>query len=159
MKHKKKQSKQREQKKRREQRINAGNQRIPTATAFSKDSNGEIILTDRGILLYWWFWHEINFLSDFKRIIEKYGIDRVMNAVIILQIISDGSPRRMVLAIKRNGLDYFFDAMSNIYKLQVDKIEKYNDIKKEFIRNIQVKFDLDRSKGLMFEDYLRDDLK
>ena len=68
------------------------------------------------LLLHWWHHYgKRNYtfaeFEEFRNIIQKYGEDRVFDAVIASVICYDGSPTPLLLGIRQNKVEEFFKTL------------------------------------------------
>lgn len=118
------------------------------------DENG---LTIRGVLLYWWFWHDSRYLKDFEKIIDEFGEDIVLNAVVITLMHSNMPVQVLIFAIKNNLIKLYFNRLNfNMLDLSIYEIIRYQDTKKDLIQTTITKYKLDKKESQMnFETTLR----
>lgn len=146
MKHKRKKRKQKNQlniqsKKRELKKYN----NIITKSVY--DENG---LTIRGILLYWWFWHDSRYLKDFEKIIDEFGEYLVLNSVVITIMHSNMPVQVLMFAIKNNLINLFINRLNfNIENLSIYERTKYQETKKDLIETTITKYRLDQKESQM----------
>lgn len=68
------------------------------------------------ILFHWWHHcgkraYTFAEFEEFRNIIQKYGEDRVFDAVIASLICDDGSPTPLLLGIRQNKVEEFFKSL------------------------------------------------
>ena len=93
---------------------------------------------EKGLLLHWWHYYgkgiyTLAELDEFEKIIDKYGIDKVVEAAGASYITDDGSPTVMLECIRRNYVDELFATLPDIEKMNDKEKKMYNDIRDEFI--------------------------
>ena len=68
------------------------------------------------ILFHWWHhcgkvFYSLAELEQFSEIIDKYGTEKVFDAVIASLICDDGSPTPLLLGIRQNKVEEFFKSL------------------------------------------------
>lgn len=68
------------------------------------------------LLLHWWHYYgkciyTLEEIEQFREIINKYGTEKVFDAVITSVICDDGSPTTLLLAIRKNVVEEFFKSI------------------------------------------------
>jgi hypothetical protein len=91
------------------------------------------------LLLHWWHHygkHLYNFaeLEEFRNIIQKYGEDRVFDAVIASFICFDGSPTTLLLAMRDNSVEEYFEKLPNPANLHGEDAVNYENFRQKLLK-------------------------
>lgn len=79
------------------------------------------------ILVNWWIKYSkviysLDELEKFESIIDKYGVQKVFTAVIASFLVEDGSPTTLLMAIRADCIEKFFDCIPEELDEKVSKI-------------------------------------
>lgn len=96
---------------------------------------------EKGLLMHWWHYYgkciyTLEELEEFEKIIDKYGIDKVLDVAVSSFICSDGSPTIILKSIRTDTVEKIFDALSEIESMNEKEKQEYNIIKEEFVKII-----------------------
>ena len=115
-------------------------------------------MVTKELLMYWWHWYmdgwkpnhvlETRHKEDeqFEQIIDKYGENRVMEVAMVSCLVSDGSPRIFLAAIRENAVEELFDSLPNISNLPISAIKKYRLLRNDFINELESKQQIDEQR-------------
>lgn len=96
---------------------------------------------DKGFLLFWWHYygHYIYSLDEsekFERIIDEYGVEKVLQEAVASYITADGSPTPILAGIRRDKVKELFECLPDIDSFDEGKKEAYEHIQDEFIQAV-----------------------
>lgn len=122
-----------------------------------KSISDENALTIRGVLLYWWFWHDSRYFKDFEKVIDEFGEELVLNAVVITLMHSNIPVQVLIFAIKNNLINLFITRLNfNILNLSIYEKAKYQETKNNLIETTLTKYRLDKKESQIdLEETLR----
>lgn len=96
---------------------------------------------EKGLLLHWWHYYgkciyTLAEIEEFEKIIDDYGVEKVLDAAISSYVCGDGSPTIVLMSIRNNKVKELFDALPDINKMEEKEKENYLNIKEKFIETI-----------------------
>ena len=101
---------------------------------------------EKGLLLHWWHYYgkciyTLAEIEEFEKIIDDYGVEKVLDAAISSYVCGDGSPTIVLMSIRNNKVKELFDALPDINKMEEKEKENYLNIKEKFIETLKDFFD------------------
>lgn len=96
---------------------------------------------EKGLLLHWWHYYgkciyTLAEIEEFEKIIDDYGVEKVLDAAISSYVCGDSSPTIVLMSIRNNKVKELFDALPDINKMEEKEKENYLNIKEKFIETI-----------------------
>lgn len=96
---------------------------------------------EKGLLLHWWHYYgqklySLAELQIFEAIIDKYGVDKILEVAIASFICSDGSPTVILDSIRRNDVGDLIDSLPDVESMEASDREVYDRITEDFVKQI-----------------------
>ena len=92
---------------------------------------------NKDLLMDWWCCYANTIytlaeLKEFEKIIDEYGVDKVMDAALASYVCGDGSPTVMLVSIRRGTVKKLFDSLPDVSKMDEKQKAVYEFIKSRF---------------------------
>lgn len=95
----------------------------------------------KGLLIHWWHYYgkaiyTFDELERFERLIDKKGVDKILDVAVASFIVGDGSPTALLMAIRDNKAEELLNSLPDIDKFSEEDKKGYLHIKEEFVKII-----------------------
>lgn len=99
---------------------------------------------EKGLLIHWWHYYGKSIytlaeLEEFEKIIDKYGVNKVLDVGVASYIVGDGSPQVILSCIRTNSVEEMFSTLPDFSDSQ-EELAEYQKVKKAFIDEISSKY-------------------
>ena len=96
---------------------------------------------EKGDLIHWWHYYgkavyTLAELEEFEKIIDEYGVDKVLDLAVASYICGDGSPTIILMSIRRGIVKELFETLPDASGLGEDAQKLYKKIREDFIQII-----------------------
>ena len=96
---------------------------------------------EKGLLIHWWHYYgksiyTLDELEEFEKVIDEYGVDKVLDVAVASYICGDGSSSVMLASIRNGAVKELFASLPDISKLDEKEKEQYDAVREEFIQII-----------------------
>ena len=75
-------------------------------------------------------------LEEFEKIIDDYGVDKVLDAAVASYICGDGSPTIILMCIRSGTIKELFEALPDISESGDEEQKQYQKVREESIKAI-----------------------
>ena len=95
----------------------------------------------KGLLIHWWQYYgrliyTLAELEEFEKIIDDYGVDKVLDAAVASYIRGDGSPTIILMSIRKGAIKELFESLPDVSKMGDEEQKQYQKVREAFIRAI-----------------------
>ena len=95
----------------------------------------------KGLLMHWWHYygkHVYTFeeLEKFEKVIDEYGVEKVLDFAVASYVYDDGSPTIMLLNIRQDTVKELFESLPDISTWEENDKKQYKAMRDEFIHII-----------------------
>lgn len=96
---------------------------------------------EKGLLIHWWHdygkcIYTLAELEEFEKVIDEYGVDRVLDVAVASYVCGDGSPTIMLTSIRKDAVKELFESLPDTSKMDGKVKEQYEAAKNEFVQII-----------------------
>ena len=96
---------------------------------------------EKGLLIHWWHYYgkliySFAELEEFEKIIDNYGVEKVLDVAIASYVCGDGSPTIMLTSIRKGAVKELFESLPDVSKMDDEARKQYQIIRDEFVQII-----------------------
>ena len=96
---------------------------------------------EKGLLIHWWHYYgkciyTFAELEEFEKIIDDYGVEKVLDAAVASYVCGDGSPTIILMSIRKGAIKELFEALPDVLKMGEKEKEQYQMVREEFVQAI-----------------------
>ena len=96
---------------------------------------------EKGLLIHWWHYYGKSIytlaeLEEFEKVIDEYGVDKVLDVAVVSYVCGDGSPTIMLASIRKGAVKELFESLPDISKMKKEEKEQYDAVREEFVHII-----------------------
>lgn len=96
---------------------------------------------EKGLLIHWWHYYgkaiyTFAELQEFEKIIDDYGVDKVLNAAVASYICGDGSPTVILMSIRKGIIKELFESLPDVSEMGDEQQKQYQKIRENFVQII-----------------------
>lgn len=96
---------------------------------------------EKGLLIHWWHYYgkliySFAELEEFEKIIDNYGVEKVLDVAIASYVCGDGSPTIMLTSIRKGAVKELFESLPDVSKMDGEARKQYQIIRDEFVQII-----------------------
>lgn len=96
---------------------------------------------EKGLLIHWWHYYgkciyTFAELEEFEKIIDDYGVEKVLDAAVASYVCGDGSPTIILMSIRKGAVKELFEALPDVSKMGEKEKEQYQMVREEFVQAI-----------------------
>ena len=96
---------------------------------------------EKGLLIHWWHYYGKSIytlaeLEEFEKVIDEYGVDKVLDVAVVSYVCGDGSPTIMLASIRKGAVKELFESLPDISKMKKKEKEQYEAVREEFVQII-----------------------
>lgn len=96
---------------------------------------------EKGLLIHWWHYYGKSIytlaeLEEFEKVIDEYGVDKVLDVAVVSYVCGDGSPTIMLASIRKGAVKELFESLPDISKMKKEEKEQYEAVREEFVQII-----------------------
>lgn len=96
---------------------------------------------EKGLLIHWWHYYGKSIytlaeLEEFEKVIDEYGVDKVLDVAVVSYVCGDGSPTIMLASIRKGAVRELFESLPDISKMKKEEKEQYDAVREEFVHII-----------------------
>ena len=93
------------------------------------------------LLMHWWYYYgnciyNLAELEKFEKVIDEYGVEKVLDVAVASYICGDGSPTIMLASIRRDSVKELFESLPDISTWEEKDKEQYKAVRDEFVHHI-----------------------
>ncbi len=95
----------------------------------------------KGLLMHWWHYYgkciyTLAELEKFEKVIDEYGVEKVLEAAVASYICDDGSPTAMLASIRQDYVKELLESLPDISTWEEKDKEQYKAVRDKFIHII-----------------------
>ncbi|MFR2570515.1 MAG: hypothetical protein ACLS90_02240 [Clostridia bacterium] len=99
------------------------------------------MVIEKGLLMHWWHYYgkviyTLDELEKFEKIIDDYGVDKVLDAAVASYVLGDGSPTVILMSIRVGTIKKLFESLPDVSKMGKEERKRYQKVREEFVRVI-----------------------
>lgn len=96
---------------------------------------------EKGLLIHWWHYYgkciyTFAELKEFEKIIDDYGVEKVLDAAVASYVCGDGSPTIILMSIRKGAVKELFESLPDVSKMGEKEKEQYQMVREEFVEAI-----------------------
>jgi len=98
---------------------------------------------EKGLLMHWWHYYgkciyTLAELEEFEKIIDEYGVEKVLDAALASYVCGDGSPTIILMSIRKGTVKELFESLLplDISKMNDSEREAHLKLREQFIQAI-----------------------
>lgn len=96
---------------------------------------------EKGLIIHWWHYYGKSIytlaeLEEFEKVIDEYGVDKVLDVAVVSYVCGDGSPTIMLASIRKGAVKELFESLPDISKMKKEEKEQYEAVREEFVQII-----------------------
>jgi len=96
---------------------------------------------EKGLLIHWWhyygkFLYTLAELAEFEKIIDEYGVEKVLDVAVASYLCGDGSPTIILISIRKDKVKELFDSLPNIDEMKEKEKELHLKLREQFVNEI-----------------------
>ena len=93
------------------------------------------------LLMHWWYYYgnciyNLAELEKFEKVIDEYGVEKVLDVAVASYICGDGSPTNILMSIRTDTVKELFESLPDVSTFDEEKKQIYNAMRDEFVRII-----------------------
>lgn len=106
-----------------------------------KKKGADKMAIEKGLLIHWWHYYgkciyTFAELEEFEKIIDDYGVEKVLDAAVASYVCGDGSPTIILMSIRKGAIKELFEALPDVSKMGEKEKEQYQMVREEFVQAI-----------------------
>ena len=106
-----------------------------------KKKGADKMAIEKGLLIHWWHYYgkciyTFAELKEFEKIIDDYGVEKVLDAAVASYVCGDGSPTIILMSIRKGAIKELFEALPDVLKMGEKEKEQYQMVREEFVQAI-----------------------
>ncbi len=95
---------------------------------------------EKGLLIHWWHYYGKSIytlaeLEEFEKVIDEYGVDRVLDVAVTSYVCGDCSPTIMLESIRKGAVKELFESLPDISKMKKRKKNSMKQYEKNSCRS------------------------
>ena len=96
---------------------------------------------EKGLLMHWWHYYgkciyTLAELEEFEKIIDEYGVEKVLDAALASYVCGDGSPTVILMSIRRGKVKELFASLPDISEMKEKEKETHLKLREQFVQAI-----------------------
>ena len=96
---------------------------------------------EKGLLVHWWHYYgkciyTLAELEEFEKIIDEYGVEKVLDVAVASYLCGDGSPTVILISIRKGKVKELFEALPNINEMKEKEKELHLKVREQFVQAI-----------------------
>lgn len=106
-----------------------------------KKKGADKMAIEKGLLIHWWHYYgkciyTFAELKEFEKIIDDYGVEKVLDAAVASYVCEDGSPTIILMSIRKGAVKELFESLPDVSKMGEKEKEQYQMVLEEFVEAI-----------------------
>ena len=95
----------------------------------------------KGLLMHWWHYYgkciySLAELEKFEKVIDEYGVEKVLDVAVASYVYDDGSPTIMLVNIRQDSVKKLFESLPDFSTWKEKDKKQYEAMRDEFIHII-----------------------